>query len=254
MPEDRPANRTTIRIPKVAELVAGELRRRIIVREYDAGELLPSEGALMEEFDVARTTMRDAFRVLESEGLLEVRRGAGGGARVRAPGVGMISSYAALLLQFGGATLADVHLGRTLIEAPAAALLAEHADGPRVTAALRAALADEEEARQPEALALAEGRFHRLVVELTGNRALVMLSAVANRLIAEQVARSLRRDPPASRAGFARAHQAHLRLVELIEAGDGPGAQELWRRHLESGRKQLASGAGAPQTAIDLLP
>jgi DNA-binding FadR family transcriptional regulator len=250
----RPANQTRIRIPKVAELVAAELRRRIIVREYEAGELLPSEGVLTGEFDVARTTMRDAFRVLESEGLLEVRRGAGGGARVRAPGVGMISSYAALLLQFGGATLADVHLGRTLIEAPAAALLAERPDRPRITGALRAALADEDGARQPEALALAEGRFHLLVVELTGNRALMMLSAVANRLIADQVARSLTTDGPAIRAGFARAHQAHRRLVDLIEAGDGPGAEELWRRHLESGRKRLASAPGAPRTAIDLLP
>ena len=45
------------------------------------------------------------------------------------------------------------------------------------------------------------------------------------------------------------------RLVdfELIDAGDAPGAEKLWRKHLESGRIHLSSGAGAPQTTIDLL-
>jgi GntR family transcriptional regulator, transcriptional repressor for pyruvate dehydrogenase complex len=119
--------------------------------------------------------------------------------------------------------------------------------------ALRAALAEEDDAAYPEGLTAAEGRFHQLVVELTGNRALVMLSAVANRLIAEQVARSLQGDPTANKAGFVKAHQMHRRLVELIDAGDASGAETLWRKHLKSGRIQLSSGAGAPQTTIDLL-
>src|SRR5690242_1801493 len=71
-----------IRIPKAAELVADTLRRRIITGEYARDELLPSETALMEHFNVARTTVRDAVRILESEGLLVVRRGANGGGRV----------------------------------------------------------------------------------------------------------------------------------------------------------------------------
>src|SRR4029077_18419179 len=74
-----------IRIPKAAEMVADTLRRRIITGEYTPDELLPSETALMENFNVARTTVRDAVRILESEGLLVVRRGANGGGRVQVP-------------------------------------------------------------------------------------------------------------------------------------------------------------------------
>lgn len=243
-----------IRIPKAAELVADTLRRRIILHEYEAGEVLPPEGTLMEDFDVARTTVRDAFRVLESEGLLDVRRGAGGGGRVRPPGVGMISSYAAVLLQFEGASLAEVHLGRTLIEAPVAAMLAErHRDGALVDR-LRAALEEEGHAKDPASLSAAEGRFHRLLVELTGNRVLVMLSAVANHLIAEQVFRSLRNGPADPDSdGFARAHRAHARLVKLVEAGDAAGAEQFWRRHLESGTEYLSASSGASRLAADLL-
>ena len=63
-----------IRIPKAAELVADTLRRRIITGDYEVNELLPPESTLMANFNVARTTIRDAVRILESEGLLVVRR------------------------------------------------------------------------------------------------------------------------------------------------------------------------------------
>jgi DNA-binding FadR family transcriptional regulator len=249
------ALRNKIRIPKAAELVADTLRRRIILGEYSLGELLPPEGTLMQDFDVARTTIRDAFRVLESEGLLEVRRGAGGGGRVRAPAVAMISSYAALLLQFDGATLADVHLGRTLIEAPAAAMLAQRADDEAMIGRLHDALSAEVEAVGDSDTGLAEGDFHRLVVELTGNQVLMMLSGVANRLIAQQVGRSLRSGPSATaKSVFAQAHRAHAKLVALIEAGDAAGAERAWRRHLESGNEHLIAELDAPRAVIDLLP
>jgi DNA-binding FadR family transcriptional regulator len=245
-----------IRIPKVAEVVAQTLRRKIVTGEYQPGELLPPEGVLMGTFDVARTTIRDAFRVLESEGLLEVRRGGGGGGRVRAPGVSLVASYAALLLQFEGATLEDIHTARTMIEAPAAGMLANQAERSSTLDALRRALAEEAEAEDEYALTQAEGRFHRLVVDLTGNRVLTMLSAVANRLIAQQVAR-LQQSLPSRRhtpMGFTEAHRAHAHLVELIAAGKAAEAEDFWRRHIHAGREYLANGPKAARSALDLLP
>ena len=245
-----------IRIPKVAEVVAQTLRRKIVTGEYQPGELLPPEGDLMVAYDVARTTIRDAFRVLESEGLLEVRRGGGGGGRVRAPGVGFVASYAALLLQFDGATLEDVHIGRSMIEAPAAAMLADRGHESGVVEALRRALAEEAAADDEVALTQAEGRFHRLVVELTENRVLIMLSAVANRLIAQQVERTQRQSPRRKNLSeaFATAHRAHALLVDLIAKGDAARAEDLWRRHLQSASEHLAHGSRAARTVLDLLP
>ena len=62
----------------------------------------------MEHFHVSRPTLREAVRVLESEGLVEVRRGSRTGARVRVPGPEAVAKPAALLLELSGATLADV--------------------------------------------------------------------------------------------------------------------------------------------------
>jgi GntR family transcriptional regulator, transcriptional repressor for pyruvate dehydrogenase complex len=246
-----------IRIPKVAEVVANTLRRRIITGQYEVGELLPSEGALMASFDVARTTIRDAFRVLESEGLLEVRRGGGGGGRVRAPSTSMVADYAGLLLQFEGTTVADVHVARTLIEAPAAATLARAGD-PTTVAELRAILAEEGAAADDEALVWAEVRFHQAIVELTGNRALTLLCSVVNGLIAKQIVRSASggraRRAPAEHRSYAKAHRAHAQLVDLIERGDATGAERLWRRHLEAARTELTDAPTAARTVVDLLP
>ncbi len=64
------------RVPKTAELVAAELRRKIVRGELAEGDALPSEAALMAEFAVSRPTLREAFRVLESESLMPRRESA----------------------------------------------------------------------------------------------------------------------------------------------------------------------------------
>src|SRR5436190_15156949 len=119
-----------LRVPKTAELVASHLRRQIVRGELKEGDALPPESALMEHFGVSRPTLREAYRVLESEALISVRRGARGGARVHIPDGDVAARYAGLVLQFRGTTLADVYAARSAIE-----LAALDAMRPRVTKA-----------------------------------------------------------------------------------------------------------------------
>jgi len=64
------------RIPRYVQL-AGELREAILAGEFANGKPFPTETALCERFDVSRFTVREALRRLESEGLIERRRGSG---------------------------------------------------------------------------------------------------------------------------------------------------------------------------------
>jgi len=73
-----------VRSPKTAELVAGTLRRMVVDGQLKDGDFLPNEAELMAHFGVSRPTLREAVRVLESERLVEVRRGSRTGARVPA--------------------------------------------------------------------------------------------------------------------------------------------------------------------------
>lgn len=79
----------------------------------------------MEHFQVSRPTLREAVRVLESDQLVEVRRGSRTGAHVRVPGPQIVARPACLLLELSGATLADVTTARIAIETPAAKLPAD---------------------------------------------------------------------------------------------------------------------------------
>src|SRR5271154_4552587 len=114
-----------VRSPKTAEIVADTLRRMIVEGQLKDGDFLPYEAELMDHFQVSRPSLREAVRVLESDRLIEVRRGSRTGARVRVPGPEIVARPAAFLLELSGATLADVMAARIAIEPPAARRLAE---------------------------------------------------------------------------------------------------------------------------------
>ena len=75
-----------VRPQKMADMVAGRIRQMIARGEITDGEWLPTEPELMEQFGVSRPTLREAFRLLESDSLVTIRRGPPGGARVTVPG------------------------------------------------------------------------------------------------------------------------------------------------------------------------
>jgi len=74
-----------IRIPKMAELVAKNIRNRILEGDLKEGDSLPPEGKLLDAFNISRPTLREAFRILETEKLISVSRGSRSGATVHTP-------------------------------------------------------------------------------------------------------------------------------------------------------------------------
>ncbi|MFZ0713081.1 FadR/GntR family transcriptional regulator [Mycobacterium sp.] len=244
-----------VQLPKMANIVAADLREQIIEGVLNEGDPLPPEDQLMEHARVARTTVREALRILESEGLLVVRRGARGGARIRTPSVSNVARYIGLVLQCEGATLRDVYDARLMLEAPAAGLLARADDRGDIVAALREALANEEEVLDnPVELSRAYGRFHQLLVQLSGSQTFEVLTAVSNRIIQAQADRymSSRGSQPERRRATDAAHRAHERLVNLIAAGATQDAEELWRKHLAAGDVELLADPEV-NSVLDLL-
>ena len=124
-----PANRGNgasklVRAPKTAEIIADQLRSSIVRGVLKDGDALPTEVELVKQFGVSRPTLREAFRILESESLIVVRRGSRGGVLVSAPETSVAARDFGLLLQMSGTTLADVYAARTIFEPAAAEMLA----------------------------------------------------------------------------------------------------------------------------------
>ena len=243
-----------VRVPKTSELVADELRRKIVDGRLEPGDTLPSEAALMQEFAVSRPTLREAFRVLESESLISIRRGARGGARVQVPSGDVAARYAGLVLQYRGASLRDLYDARTVIEAPCAGLVAR-SHGPDDVRRLREAVAEAERlVDDPSAFIRSHMQFHALLVELAGSHTLTMLNGMVRHLIDRANWSYVDRDAgtPQNLRANRRGLRAHAEVVALIAAGEAEQAERLWRLHLDEARDYLLSDSSTT-TVLDLL-
>jgi DNA-binding FadR family transcriptional regulator len=243
-----------VRAPKTAELVASQLRRQIVRGDLKEGDALPPESALMAQFGVSRPTLREAFRVLESEALISVRRGARGGARVHTPDGDVAARYAGLVLQFRGTTLADIYAARRAIE-----LAALDSMRPRVgKAALRPlrenlALMDES-LDDPGRTIMLQEEFHRIIVDIAGNQTLLIFEQMIHHIIELHGAAYVARwtgSPQESKSARAGA-RTHHKLVDLLEQGEIDAAVDLWRRHLDEASETVLHGVDA-KTVLDLL-
>jgi GntR family transcriptional repressor for pyruvate dehydrogenase complex len=231
-----------VRSPKTAELVARTLRRMVVDGQLKDGDFLPFEADLMAHFQVSRPILREAVRVLESERLVEVRRGSRTGARVRVPGAEIVARPAGLLLELSGATLADVMTARIAIEPAAAKLLAEggtdeaHAELQRLVGEIPAA-------REAGELARASANLHRRLVELSGNATLGVIAGMLYEISERHTTaafRAARNVVP--KAQFAKLIRSYERLVDLVVARDGAEAEAHWHRHMENASAALLKG------------
>jgi GntR family transcriptional regulator, transcriptional repressor for pyruvate dehydrogenase complex len=90
---------TPMQVPKASDVLADDLRERILRREFPEGTALPPERELVAQTRMSRTTVREALRILEVQGLVQIRTGRSGGAFVRRPGEESIASTVSLMIR-----------------------------------------------------------------------------------------------------------------------------------------------------------
>lgn len=244
--------------PKMAEVVAEKIRVRIAHHELEAGDPLPSETALLEQYGVARPTMREALRILESEGLLTVKRGKGGGPRIAVPRVHGVAKQAGFLLQVSGTPLRDVLRARRVIEGPAIEDLAALTD-PAVLERLEEnveqarALLDDVEAIVARGTALHD-EFHRIVVSAGGGDTLSLFHAVLERVIERSSRRYVGEQlpPKAQRSSYRATVEAHAAVIAGLRAADAEAAARAWHDHLDVVEEYMSGSSGATKV-VDLF-
>lgn len=126
-PDARSAIRLSpMEVPKASDVLANELRERILDGEYVEGTPLPPERELVVQTRMSRTTVREALRILEVQGLIRIKAGRAGGAFVTKPGGESVASSLDLLIRGRQLRLASVHQTREAIEPSCARLAALH--------------------------------------------------------------------------------------------------------------------------------
>jgi DNA-binding FadR family transcriptional regulator len=232
---------------KAGTVVAHDIEQRIVRRQYSAGQALPTEADLVKQYGVSRAVLREAMRLLETDGLVSIRRGLGGGSRVNAPDAATTARYTALVLQHAGTTVADLDTASFALEAEGMWLLARQQPAGG-TAVLHQVL-DATDTSEPGSIS----DFHSAIAPASGNAILIGLFEVLNEVRARHaraaVFGSTDRDSVAR--DLQTAHAFHRRAVTVIEAGDAERIRGQWQRHARVVVRALAHDPA--QTVLDLF-
>jgi DNA-binding FadR family transcriptional regulator len=168
----------------------------------------------------------------------------------------MVERAAGIILQAQRVTIGDVYEMRTLIEPPAARLVAER-NSEKAVPILRAFIEDElSNISNRMAVTLLIAEFHRLLMDLSGNRTLNMFSQALRGLVDAHLSLSARGrqqlDPEMSAKQLRFGLKSHSRLVDLIEAKDGAEAEAHWKRHMIAAGEVWLAEVGR-DTTVELL-
>ena len=154
--ESDDVSRRQLSQPRIAEMIADNLRRRILAGELNDGDVLPKVDDLLLEFPVSKPSIREAMRILETEGLVSVRRGNVGGAVIHTPKAKVAAYMFGMVLQAQDTLLADLAATLSDVEPACTAKAAERSVNDSLVATLNrlneeleAALNDEPRVHPP---------------------------------------------------------------------------------------------------------
>jgi GntR family transcriptional repressor for pyruvate dehydrogenase complex len=215
-----------------------DVRRALSERRLGPGDILGTEKELAAHYDVSRIVARDALRSLEALGVVEIRMGKGGGARIAKGNPRLFAEALAIQLDLTGISPAEVIDAQRAIECMAAELAAQNAtveDHRRI----RGLLADAERAiaDRDEYTRLSKA-FHFAVAEASHNRVLVVQLVSLDHIAWPLHNTTL--TPAVSR----RVLEVHKELASLIEMRDPAGARRLMDEHMRMIRSRRVAERG----------
>ncbi|WP_018599903.1 GntR family transcriptional regulator [Mycobacterium sp. 155] len=208
--------------PKPDRLIS-EIRRRIIAGEIPPGVNI-SELTLAEEFGVSRTPVRETFKQLQTEGLVEIR-----------PRVGTFVTTPSRR------EIVELFEMKELLEGAGARLLAERGKVPEIDQLennlqrAASAVIDDDRARYAELV----HEFHNVLMsgadnaKLQGHYRTLMNQLAYSRLVTTSLSQPGR---------LAQCDCEHRHVFKLIVAQDGANAERVMREHVRASRQALLAG------------
>jgi len=225
-----------VRANSVANQIVMQVREALFSGKFQPGDLLGSEKDLAAQFDVSRITVRDALRTLETMGIIEIRVGAGGGARIAEGNLDYFSDALAIQFKLAGVTEREILDLQVAIEGTGAELAALNRSRENLEELSELLGEAENVMDSPADFTDAGQRFHLSVVEASGNRALIAQFRALRYVVWPQNAQR------ATREIAENAQKIHHQLFAYIEAQDSEAARKLMIDHLVSIRAVAFSG------------
>jgi DNA-binding FadR family transcriptional regulator len=221
---------------RISEDIVEQIKAAIRDGRLEAGDRLPPERALTARFGVSRMSVRDALRILESAGLIEIRVGARGGAYVRAPGSEVVGEGIVNMLLLSSISSEDVTEARQVLELGIVPLVIEHATEEDLRALDEICDASREALRDGNYPSELSARFHVAFARASHNAAIEMLVESLRRPLITSLELARRAAASTGRSGV----REHVALVRAVRDRDVDAAQAVMVRHLGRTARRLA--------------
>jgi GntR family transcriptional regulator, transcriptional repressor for pyruvate dehydrogenase complex len=226
-----------VSVGRISEVIVDQIRLLIRSGQLTAGDRLPSERELCERFGVSRVTVREALRVLEANGLVDIRVGSRGGAFVTAPTSRMVGEGIADLISLSSLSALEVTEARMVFELGLVPLVCERATEEDIAALYaicdRSSVALETADEYPLALS---AEWHTRFAHATHNRAIGLLAESLHDPMIRSLQQARSTEPTHGRRGV----EEHRALVEAVAERDVERATELMSVHLNRTAARVA--------------
>jgi len=217
-----------VSVGRISEIIVEQIRLLMRQGQLKPGDRLPPERDLCERFGVSRVTVREALRMLESAGLVEIRVGARGGAFVTAPSSNRVGEGLADLLTLSVISAADVTEVRLILEVGIVPLVCERATEDDLAKLEKICERAEVAVRNREYTMDMSLEFHTAVAQATHNPALEMLVESFRGPILMSLKEAKEVAPEMGGLGS----KEHERFVQAVRRRDADGAARIMREHL----------------------
>lgn len=221
---------------RMSEAIVEQIRGLIRSEQLRPGDRLPSERDLGERMGVSRVTVREAMRVLEAGGLIEIRVGARGGAVVTTPDSSKIGSGLADLISLSPLTAGEVTEARQVVELGIIPMVVERATDEDIEQ-LREMVAQHQAALKEGTYGMPmSAAFHVRVAACTHNSAIEMLVHSFH----GPLLMSLREAQVVAPLMGVKGVSEHKEFVEAVARRDVARAEEIMSVHLDRTAKRVA--------------
>jgi GntR family transcriptional regulator, transcriptional repressor for pyruvate dehydrogenase complex len=221
--------RRTRRVMKTSELIARDIILDISEGGMKAGDSLPPEAEMLKHYEVGRASLREALRLLEVQGLVQIRAGAKGGPVVGSANAENLARMLTLFFGLAGATYEDLCDVLLLLYPLIAQVMARRKLTRAQIQTLRASVDQACGVSNPRLMRSETlTNFHSLLTEFSGNTVWALLAESISLVFADHIISTTD-----SREFHAPSIADHKEIADAILAGNVAAASKAMHEHTE---------------------
>jgi GntR family transcriptional regulator, transcriptional repressor for pyruvate dehydrogenase complex len=224
---------------RISQDIVQQVKGAIREGQLKPGDRLPPERELTERFGASRVTVRDALRILEASGLIEIRVGARGGAFVTAPAPDWVGEGIANMLMMASVTAEDVTEARFIFELGLVPLVCERRTAEDIAALEEICDRAEQALRDGDYDVKLSAEFHTRLARSTHNDAIEMIVDSFHGPLLMSLTQAQRVAPQMGRRGT----KEHRELIAAIRDRDHERARSIMSKHLARTAERVKAGS-----------